>query len=55
MNNFKRIHKAIEGASEASKARSHAHAKATPAAKAANPQRMDILRRNMLSSRKENQ
>lgn len=54
MNIFKRTHKALEGASEAAKARKHAAPKASPAAKAANPQRVDIIRRHLLSGRKPN-
>jgi len=50
-NTFTRISKAVDGASEALAPRSHALEPADGQAKQKNPQRMDILRRHILSSR----
>jgi hypothetical protein len=52
---FKRVASPIAGAEVAVKARMHAMKKATPATKANNPQRMDIMRRYELSSRNNNE
>jgi hypothetical protein len=51
-NAYTRAAKAIAGASEAVLPRSHAEEPAGDKAKKTNPQRMDILRRHVLSSRK---
>jgi hypothetical protein len=49
--NFKREAKAVDGAEEAVSPRSHAEELAGDKAKKQNPQRLDIIRRHMLSSR----
>jgi len=54
-NHFKRVASPIAGAEVAVKARTHSLKKATPATKANNPQRMDIMRRYELSSRNNNE
>jgi hypothetical protein len=54
-NHFKRVASPIAGAEVAVKARMHAMTKATPATKANNPQRMDIMRRHELSSRNKDE
>lgn len=54
-NNFKRTAKSVDGASEALSPRSHAEEPAGDKAKARNPQRMDILRRHEISTRKKDQ
>jgi hypothetical protein len=54
-NYFKRVASPIAGSEVAVKARTHSLKKATPATKANNPQRMDIMRRYELSSRNNNE
>jgi hypothetical protein len=53
-NTYTRAAKAIAGASEAVLPRSHAAEPADDRVRKKNPQRMDILRRNSLSSRPDN-
>ena len=48
---YTRVAKSIEGAQKAKATRSHAINAASPATKKLNPQRMDIIRRGMLSGR----
>jgi hypothetical protein len=50
-NVYHRLSKSIDGANEAQMPRSHAEEPAGDKTKKANPQRMDILRRHVLSSR----
>jgi len=50
--NFKREAKAVDGADEAVSPRTHAEEPAGDKAQKQNPQRLDIIRRHMLSSRK---
>jgi hypothetical protein len=52
-NLFKRAAKSIIGANEAASPRKHAEEPAGDKAKKQNPQRMDIIRRHMLSNRKD--
>jgi hypothetical protein len=49
-NPYKREASPIEGAEEAAKARSHAMEPSDKATKKANPQRLDVLRRHMITT-----
>jgi hypothetical protein len=50
---YKRVSKPIKGSEKAMAARSHALPQADEMGKKANPQRLDLIRRNMLSTRKK--
>ena len=50
-NPYTRVAKSIDGASKAKASRSHALNAADEGTKKINPQRMDIIRRNLLSGR----
>jgi hypothetical protein len=52
--NYKRNAQKIKGSNEAMSPRSRVEMHAGKKAKAQNSQRLDIIRRNMLSSRKDN-
>jgi hypothetical protein len=51
-NLYKRVAKPLSGVEEASRPRSHAEEPAGDATRKQNPQRLDIIRRHMLSGRK---
>jgi len=51
-NLYKRVAKPLSGVEEVTRPRSHAEEPAGDNAKKQNPQRLDIIRRHMLSSRK---
>lgn len=51
-NKFTRVSKKLSGIDEATQPRSHAEEPAGDATRKQNPQRLDIIRRHMLSGRK---
>jgi hypothetical protein len=54
-NLYRRVSKSIDGSQRAAYPRSHAEEPTGDATRKQNPQRLDIIRRHMLSSRKSDE